>query len=120
MMSSTTIYKQGDIVLVPFPFTDFSTFKQRPALVLSSHRFNRAQEDLIVAAITSYLNPSKMPYEYRLTPAEQTVAGLPKPSAVKLGKIITLDHRLIRRRLGSLPPQSTNRIRADLQKIFDQ
>ena len=115
-----TGYKQGDIVLVPFPFTDFSTFKQRPALIISSNRFNRSQDDLVIAAITSHLTPRKMPLEYRLTPAEQATAGLSHHSAVKLAKIITLDARLIRKKLGSLPPHSIKKIMTDFQKIFIQ
>jgi mRNA-degrading endonuclease toxin of MazEF toxin-antitoxin module len=48
-----TVYRQGDVVLIPFPFTDFSTFKQRPAVVISSNGFNRIHQDVIVVAITS-------------------------------------------------------------------
>jgi mRNA interferase MazF len=65
-----TRYRQGDIILVPFPFTDFSTFKQRPALVISSSRFNRSQNDLLIAAISSHVAQRKTPYEYRLTAVE--------------------------------------------------
>jgi mRNA-degrading endonuclease toxin of MazEF toxin-antitoxin module len=40
---------------VPFPFTDLSAVKQRPALVLSPDRLNKARVDIVVAAITSQI-----------------------------------------------------------------
>lgn len=42
------IYRQRDIVLVPFPFSDLSTPKVRPVLVLSNDAYNRRTEDLLV------------------------------------------------------------------------
>lgn len=52
-MPSTTRYKRGDIVLVSFPFTDLSSSKTRPALVVSPDSFNQTMQDLVLAAITS-------------------------------------------------------------------
>ena len=52
-MPSTISYKRGDVVLVPFPFTDFSSSKQRPALVVSADGLNATRDDVLVAAITS-------------------------------------------------------------------
>jgi mRNA interferase MazF len=45
--------RQGDVVLLPFPFTDLTTTKQRPAVVISSEAFNARQRDVVVLAITS-------------------------------------------------------------------
>ncbi len=44
-------YKRGDVILVPFPFTDLTIFKKRPCVVVSSNNFNRHGEDIIVVAI---------------------------------------------------------------------
>ena len=54
-MPFTTVYRQGDIVLVRFPFTDLSSSKKRPALLISPDSFNRLNQDLILVAITSHL-----------------------------------------------------------------
>ena len=47
-MPSTTEFEFGDVLLVPFPFTDQRTTKRRPAVVVSSAVYNRDKPDLIV------------------------------------------------------------------------
>ena len=48
----------GDVVLVPFPFTDQATLKKRPAVVVSSASYNHAKPDLILMAVTSQFRPA--------------------------------------------------------------
>jgi mRNA interferase MazF len=110
-MPSTTPCRRGDIVLVPFPFTDLSTTKQRPAVVLSSERYHQATGDCLVAAITS-VRP------LALSPEDQAAGGLLKPSIIKLGKLITLDRRLIRRTLGRLPATTVETLLAEMKRLF--
>jgi mRNA-degrading endonuclease toxin of MazEF toxin-antitoxin module len=57
-MPTTTGYEFGDIVLVPFPFTDQPTTKQRPAVVISSSTYQRERPDLIILAVTSQVRPA--------------------------------------------------------------
>ena len=56
------MYSQGDILLVPLLFTDQSSQKRRPVLVLSKNDYNNVADDLIVVAITlqlRYINQPK-------------------------------------------------------------
>ena len=50
-MRSMTVYKAGDIVLIHFPFTDLSSAKQRPAVVISPAAFASRHGDLVVLAL---------------------------------------------------------------------
>jgi mRNA interferase MazF len=51
-----TDFDFGDVLLVPLPFTDQSSAKQRPAVVISSAAHNPAKPDLIIMAITSQMH----------------------------------------------------------------
>jgi len=46
-------YEKGDVVLVPFPFSNQSTIKKRPAIVISSSTYNKIFSDVVIMAITS-------------------------------------------------------------------
>lgn len=105
-MPSMTTFEPGHVVLIPFPFTDLTTVKQRPALVISSTSFNQRHQDIIVLAITSQ-NPFDLKAdEIALTESDQKSAFLPKPSKVKTSKIVSVDQRLVRKILGLISRDS--------------
>ena len=53
------MYEQGEILIVPFPFSDLSSIKQRPVLVLSKDIDNTSSNDVITCGITSFLKDTK-------------------------------------------------------------
>jgi mRNA interferase MazF len=95
-----TGYSRGDVVLVPFPFTDLSAVKRRPALIISNDEYNRATGDVVIAQITSKLNSPPRPGDHRLK--DWLGAGLPLPSLVRT-RVATLHASLLVRSLGSMP-----------------
>ena len=114
-MPSTTGYSCGDIVLVPFPFTDQTGTKKRPAVVVSSAAYHRERVDLVVMAVTSHLRPQLGFGEVAL--ASWKKAGLLKPSVVK-PVLTTIERRLVLRRLGRLGEGDRNALAAVLREII--
>ena len=91
------MYQRGDVVLIPFPFTDLTTIKTRPAVVVSISEFEKETRDLTVAMITSVSHTT--PYDYELK--DWQAANLFSPSWVR-AKLVTLDPKLVRYRPGRL------------------
>ena len=94
------IFKQGDVIKVPFPYTDRSTRQSRPALVVSSGGLEDAHGLLWVVMITSAENrgwPGDVPVN------NLAVAGLPVPSVIRTAKIATIEASDAAR-LGKVPP----------------
>lgn len=115
--ASGTRLDAGDIVLVPFPFTDLASVKVRPALVLSSAAFNRAGRDLVVCAMTSNVQDSA--HSVLLAEGDLSEGHLPKPTRVKCGKLATLEHGLVRRRWGRLSPRAMRRVWNEVRTVRD-
>jgi mRNA interferase MazF len=117
-MPSTTSYKRGEVVLVPFPFTDLTSVKQRPALIVSSDALNQIRSDVLVAAITSQM-PSQFAEDEMLVPLTELAQwGLPKPSVVKLTKLFSIHQGLIRKPLGRASEISLEIVLRKIQKQF--
>lgn len=92
-------YDRFDVVRVPFPFTDRTATRNRPALVVSDRTaFNDPARHSVMAMITSAAH-APWPLDVRI--GDLVAAGLPHASIVRL-KLFTLDHRLVRGRLGGL------------------
>jgi len=103
-----TIAKPGDVVLVRFPFTDLSTAKLRPALVLASHG-----DDLTILGIfSSFPQP---PRETWILLSSQDPAfpqtGLKTNSVIKAERIAVIEQSVLVRKLGSLSPSQMKEVK---------
>jgi len=64
-------YRQRDIVLVPFPFSDLSNRKVRPVLILSNDEYNQRSADAVVCGLTTNLTPAHCSIVIDVTDVEQ-------------------------------------------------
>ena len=110
--------KKGDIVLVNFPFTDLSQTKLRPAVVL----WVNPRIDEITLCFISSQNINNLSYdEFLIEPGdpEFTKTGLRVASKVRVTRIVTLEGRLILRRLGELEGQKMQLLNSLLIQVFN-
>ena len=80
--------KQGDILLIPVPFTDLSSRKRRPVIVVSNNHYNRRSSDVVVVAMTS--NPAQVAYSFTITSSDLDSGKLNRPGQVRTDKVYTL------------------------------
>ncbi len=110
-----TNYSFGDVVLVPFPFTDQTTSKKRPAIVVSSRDYNFNRPDLVLMAVTSQVKQPAPFGDTLVVHWEQ--AGLIKSSVMK-PIFTTIEQGLVIKRLGQLAEEDEQALREVLQEVF--
>ena len=115
-MPSTTPCKRGDIVLVPVPFTDLTSSKRRPALVISPDSFNAQQQDLVLAAITSHVPDTTE--ALILTSRDFSSGTLPKTSLVKPNKLFTIHSTLVVKKVAVLKGEKVEQVLETLRLFF--
>lgn len=115
MPSEAEPFAFGDIVLIAFPFTDQTSAKRRPAVVVSSRAYNLAKPDLLLMPVTSQLRPASGFGDVWLP--DWQAAGLLKQSAVK-PVIATIEQALVIRRLGAISAKAQDDLRSALQGIL--
>lgn len=98
-MVTVPTFTFGSVVLVPFPFTDQSGTKKRPAVVVSTRAYNAHRRDIVIMAITSQMR-------YPLGFGEALVsdwqgAGLMKASVLK-PVFTTIEQTLVVKTMGTL------------------
>jgi mRNA interferase MazF len=94
-------FQRGEVVLVSFPYSDFSTAKARPAIVISSAAYHQTEPDLLLAVITFNLDAATGRFDYPLQHWKE--AGLRFPSALK-PVLFTLDPQRVIHSIGVLQP----------------
>jgi mRNA interferase MazF len=98
-MTATSGFSFGEVVLVPFPFTDQSGTKKRPAVVVSSHDYNTSRRDIVIMAITSQVR-TLLSFGEAMVGDWQS-AGLVKASVLK-PVFTTIEQGLVLRLMGQL------------------
>ncbi|OIO74446.1 MAG: growth inhibitor PemK [Elusimicrobia bacterium CG1_02_37_114] len=101
---------KGDIVVVPFPFSDLTQSKRRPALVITVLE----GDDIILCQITSQRVKDK--YAVLIDDNDFSDGSLKQPSNIRPNRIFTADKNIILYRIGHLKPEKMNKI---IEKTID-
>jgi len=91
-------YRRGDVIAVPYEYSDLTGGKVRPAVVISSEAYNLVCPDVVAAGVSSQVAKAG-PYDHILT--DWATAGLRYPSLIR-GRLLTIEQSLIRRTVGRL------------------
>jgi len=102
--------KKGDIVLIPFPFTDLTGVKNRPAIILYS-----SDEDVVICFLTTQL---KWRTDFDLTILPNNYNGIKKESLIRVTKIVTLSKSLVIGKIGSLQNEEIQLLNKSIIKAF--
>ncbi len=97
-------FVKGDVVVVPFPFSDLTQAKRRPALVISALE----GDDLILCQITS--QSVKDNYAIFLDDKDFATGNLKQPSNVRPNRIFTADNHIVLYRIGKLKLGKLNEV----------
>ena len=107
--------EQGDIVLIPIPFTDLSSKRRRPVIIISSNSYNLKTRDMVVVAMTS--NLQTVDYSFTITSTDLIQGALNRPGKVRVDKIYTLAQSLAVKTFGRVNQDTLNHIRRLLQEL---
>ena len=102
--------KKGDIILIPFPFTDLTGKKLRPAIILVS-----TKSDVTVCFITSQFQWQNK-YDINSIPSKKN--GLKKPSLLRVSKFATVDKDLILGKIGELEKSNILALNTNLTEVL--
>jgi mRNA interferase MazF len=110
-------YKQREIVLVPFPYSDLSATKRRPVLIVSNNNYNNDFADVVVCVITS--NQFEDDYSVPLENSDLEIGVLPESSIVKTHKLFTIEQTKIIRKFSLVKEEFYEIVEEKLQELFD-
>ena len=112
-------YSRGDVVLVPFPYTDNSTFKQRPALVVQSDSLITGFQQRVMAQITHEPRVGASRVQVKMASVEGKAMGLLTDSSLVIDKLETLSDTEVIKTIGRCPPHTMALVDDALRATFD-
>lgn len=110
--------EQGDIVLIPIPFTDLSSQKRRPVIVVSNNKYNQKTTDLVVVAMTS--NPTNVAHSFAIDNSNLEQGSLNRPGKVRADKIYTLSQNIVVKIFGRVNQKTMARVQQEIVALIAQ
>ena len=107
-------FVKGDVVIVPFPFSDLTQTKRRPALVIAT----LTGDDLILCQITSQNITDS--YAVSMTNADLSTGGLNQNSNIRPNRLFTADKQIILYKAGQIKPEKLNQVIIKIISILQQ
>jgi mRNA interferase MazF len=107
--------KTGDIVLIPFPFAEFTNRKVRPAVVVCETK--DGYKDLVLCAISSVIPLKLTENEILLSVDKEN--GLRKDSVLKLDRIVTAKEQDIIAQIGKLNASDLQKFKEKFRNLVD-
>jgi len=108
-------YNQGEVILVPFPYSDLSSVKKRPVLIVSNNQYNNNFDDVIVCVITS--SRYKDSYSIPLLNNDLVLGILPEESIVKVHKLFSISKSMIIKRFSIVNPEYYLKVESILNSL---
>lgn len=115
-MKSGMMFKQREILIVPFPFSDLSGLKKRPVLVLSKDKDNKSADDIITCGITSNLKDSK--YSVLINNNDLENGNIPTKSRIKVGKLFTIDKSSVVKKVAMVSKKTFDKVRKEFNSLI--
>ncbi len=112
-----SIYKQRDVVLMPFPFSDLSGQKVRPVLILSNYAYNQQSADVVVCGLTTNLSPAPYSIIIEVTDVEQP-GTLRHKSKIKADTIASLEQSILIKQIARLKLPVFRRVIAEIEDLI--
>jgi len=110
------MYEQGEIVIVPFPFSDQTGKKLRPVIVISNNEFNKYSEDILVVGVT--LNIFKDRYTVFLENKDIEEGKLLAECCVKCENILKIDKEIVIKKIGKIKKETFDLVRNIILEII--
>lgn len=108
--------RQGDIVLLPYPFSNLKENKVRPAIIISNNTYNKKSVDCVMVPMTSVIK--KENYSVLVKRQDLSSGHLLKTSRVRVDKIFSIEKNLIVMKIGKLNDEIFQKIKKKLIRIF--
>ena len=101
---------QKEVVLLPYPFSNFEGMKVRPALVVSNDSFNKKSADCIMVPLTTVIKDD--PYSIIIDNNDMDSGELVKQSRIRTDKIFSVEKSLVTMKIGVIKDKTFEKIKA--------